>query len=749
MPRWPRRFSWDWGGVVAGLIVYAAVVTYLSSLRSENFFTGAWDLGINQQLLWTTAHGRLLYEAADLEVYGTHSFLQIHSTYVAFLVAPLYGAWPIPLTLFGLQAAGFASSGILLYLLARSTLQHRPLAFAVLTLYLASFAILAGLMFDFHWEVFLPAEFLAFYLLVYRRRYLLSLLPLALGTLTLEVFSFLAAAVLVLVLFERGQTLGFRWRPVARDQTVRMALLLIVVALVAYGIVRLFQFVVVPGVLGVASVGGGGPQGANAFIGFGANQVTFPHSMGYWLLLLASLAFLPLLSPRHLILSAPWFYFSVFVSPEFSSYFGSSQVFIAMPALIVAATFGLAKLERLDWEEVRTFALIGALLTGLAGLAALALLPSGSVHLLTYTAGPWFWIIAGLLVLASVVGFSMMSRNASATTPPSRRRLGRRTRRAVVPATLAAIVFTVLVLDTTLSPFPASNFGATPLSGYDFRFGENPTATEMPWLLSHLPADAQVLASNRLFSYVANDPNAWPVPWFVISAKNPAPYFPFTPSNLPQYVLADAQEFYLIPPFLQSDLFNGTIYGLSAYIYASWYPGTIYLFERGYAGSTASQDLGAREPLYVYSPSNLTVGPSGTVVPDPTAGFGSAIVAAPAVSLNATTAEVWSGPGDTFLPGNYTLTFWLKGSATNSSAGTSPIALLDATWTGVQNTSAFFRFPLTASQLSPTLWTRITVMLELAYPYPSVEFQGFLSVNEGKPMGTVELSSVVMTPQPA
>lgn len=738
----------DWAMVLGLLTGYAVLLTYLSNLRSENFFTSAWDLGISQQFLWTTAHGRLLYETADLEFYGAHSFLQVHSTYIAFLIVPLYAAAPYPLTLFALQSAVFSLSGIPLYFLARTVLERRSLAVALVALYLASFAITSALMYDFHWEAFLPVEFLTFYLLVERRHYALSLVPLVLGTLTLEVFPFLAGAVAVLVLVERGQALGFRWPALRHDRTSLVMVGMLVVALVAYAAIRWGQYVAIPALLGVPSVTGGGPAGVSLFLGLGANSTTLPHSLAYWSLLLATLGFLPLLSPRHLILSIPWFLFSVLAEPLFSAHFGDAPALIAFPALAVAAVFGLREVRKIDWADARSLLFVALVLVGTAALTILALVPGGSARLLGYSAGPIFWVCVGFLTVVGVLfvvvrHIGWPKRGGRALT------FARRIRKPATASVIVAVFVTILVFDTAMSPFNTANFGATPVPGYEFRFGENPTSSQMPFVVSYLSPNSQVLASDRLFPYVANDPNAWPIPWFVISPQNPVPGFPFTPTQLPQFVLLDAQEFSLVPVFLQNDLFNASLYGLVAYVYATWSPGTIYLFERGYQGPTAARDLASGQSVYEYTYANLSVGSSGAIVADPTSSSGEAITSVPTGPVNGTMSPVWYGPYQTFLPGNYTVTFNVKGTLTNLTEASQPIAYLDGTWQGSQNISSFFRVAINSSELSEAQWRPFEFPLRLAYPFPTVEFRGLLALLDGRSIGSISLESIVVRSVPA
>src|SRR5580698_7690161 len=86
---------------LAVAVVASAVLTFvLANVRLLEFDTTTWDFGIYQQSLWSASHGGPFYEAADWETGGFGSFLQVHSAFVLYLLAPVYGAFPSPELLF-------------------------------------------------------------------------------------------------------------------------------------------------------------------------------------------------------------------------------------------------------------------------------------------------------------------------------------------------------------------------------------------------------------------------------------------------------------------------------------------------------------------------------------------------------------------------------------------------------------------------------------------------------------------------
>jgi len=715
---------------------YVALLTYLGILRFDDFFTTNWDLGINQQMLWTAGHGRLLYETGDAEFFNVRSFLEVHSTFIAFLVVPLYALAPVPSTLFVLQGSVFVGSAFPLYLIARRAVRSRLLAFVVIGLYLLNFGVLAGLLYDFHWEAFVPLEFLTFFYLILTRRFWWSLLPLVAGICTLEVFPFLAGGVAVFVLYEEWEKAGFRWRPLFRSRDGRLAISLLAGMGVVYILLRLIQYVAIPYLVGSSGVASAVGQGIGSPFSFGASAFTLQHSADYWLLFIVSLAFLPVLAPKHLILTIPWFVFSVFLTPSFSSYFGNQYSLLAVATLSVAAVYGAGRIERYSPGSWLTGVGVGILL--LAGAAGVVAADTASTHLLSVRLS--VGLVALLIVPAIALGALLYldERRVPAPYPgPFRRlmnrRVGRRAQRSVVVVALACFVGVNLLL----SPLNVTNFQATPFPGYWFQYDQNPASSEMPWLTSFIPTDSVVLASDYLFPFVANNPNAWALPWYSFGPGEPPLYFPFSGSNLPPYVLIDTSDWGNLPASIGDQLFNVTTYGLVAYVYSTTFPGTLYLFELGFHGPTQARYLEKPSMDQYYSPASLATGSSGVYAANPFSRFGTVIDSTPATNPSYAQTCVWFGPYETILPGTYTLTASLQASLFPGGRAEIPILTMDA---GPEYLPQLFNVTLFSSDFLPYGWTELTWQLTVHEPYPLMEFRGYLTYINGSPNGYLTLN---------
>jgi uncharacterized membrane protein len=741
-----RARRWTWRpprdqlallGLAAGFVL---LITYLGELRYEEFFTTNWDLGINQQLLWTTAHGRLLYETGDAEFFGVQSFLEVHPAYIAFLLVPLYAVAPYPVTLFVVQAVMFALSVVPLYLLARSQLPNPSIVVLLLALYLLSFPALSAILYDFHWEAFVPLEYLTFFYLIWTRRFALSAVPLAAGLLTLEVFPFLVGGIALLWLIDRFRVLGGRWRSMARDWDSRFAVLLLAGMAVAYLVLRVVQYDVIPAAIGAASPG-------NVASGIGqpflpqVSSLTVGLSLTYWVLLFSALAFLPLLAPRFLVLSIPWFVYSVVLSPSFATQFGDQYAFLALAPLAVAMVFGAGRLEKkVRADDAHPFVLALAIV-GVAGLA-LALAAAFWSPVLLSRSIPWplYAVVTVPFALLTLIVIVAHRRTATPRRgPESWAQLRRWRTPRVRGALLGGALATFVAFNLLMSPLNTDNFQATPYPGYWLEYSSNPMSSEMGWITNRIPSGAVLLASDYLFPYVANDQNAWAVPWYTVVPGQPPVYFPFSATNLPTYVLTNQADWFNFPSSITSRLSNSSVYGLVAFVFMKPYPGTVSLYELDYHGAPQARYISKPPPVDFFTAQNLSTGPSGRVGLGPSAKFRQIIFSQPVSDPNSITSAIWYGPYVTLPPATYVITANLSGSLAHDGNSSQPILTMNG---GPFVVPPLYNISVYANQLSSTSWTNITWTLVLPVAYNLIEFRGYLTYVEGRANGHVELNYI-------
>lgn len=171
----PARKPWLPLVVVAcGAALYAGYTGWLSVLFHHRFGSGAFDLGIFDNVMFNTLKGNL-FRTTIMFSDGSNSFLLSHSNYILLLFVPIYAIYPAAETLLWIQAVGLAAGGIMLFLFART--QIRPCYAAVLSLAYFLYAPMhGGQFYDFHWLTLAPGfVFFLFYALAKNRPRLIAL----------------------------------------------------------------------------------------------------------------------------------------------------------------------------------------------------------------------------------------------------------------------------------------------------------------------------------------------------------------------------------------------------------------------------------------------------------------------------------------------------------------------------------------------------------------------------------------------
>ncbi len=296
------------------IAVYTVVFTLFSLLRYENFYTSNWDLGINMQELWTTTHGKLLWDSADYESAAVVSHLEVHTTYIALLFAIPYELLPSPVFLFTVQSFMISLTTVPLYLISRNYSNDMKKSIAIAFIFPLLFPVIASEMFDYHWMSFIPFYFFSLYYFVMKKRYYSSAALIALGAVTEEVFPFLAAS-LLLYFFLMDFNLGKKFRDLfSRTNAPLIALGIFSVAL--YISLNEIQFHLIPVILDNTN--------AVPYMYEYFQHPLLPDSfhigkiilgLAYWIVIYASVGFLGVLRLRHLIIAAPWMYYTFFVDP--------------------------------------------------------------------------------------------------------------------------------------------------------------------------------------------------------------------------------------------------------------------------------------------------------------------------------------------------------------------------------------------------------------------------------------------------
>ncbi len=654
--------------LLLAVVLYLAVAFALSWLRAIEFQTTTWDQGLYQQALWTTAHGRPLYETADVETGGYGSLLEVHSVFLLYLVAPLYGALPYEATLLGLQAVVVAAAAIPLFYLARDVTGSARLGLLAGVAYLCWTPTLSSNLYDFHPEAFLPLEIFSLVLCWNRGRYAAGFAVALVAFLTFEFAPLVAFCVGLAALLPRAGSLGAIRDAFAggarrgftalvrswRDVRVRASAVLMAASGAAYGILLWVRVSLLPALVphaaptsGVSGyVIGATPAALGLSLpnfGFG-----FEPKVAYWLLILGLLAFVPLLAPRALVLSMPWLVFTFFSANLNYVTLGFQYGFIAGSTVLVAFVFGLPRARR-------------------------------------------------------IVDALRERREAAPSRPPRAR-----SRPEGWAAVLAAITV-LLAVNVALTPVNPAMSNAGLGSAYRLSLTPPPGSGDVDALAALVPASATVVASDDLFPLVANDPNAYSFLW----DPDPQLYLPFSFSDPPAYVLVAEDRTDAVLGWLSSALYDPSVYGVRAVVWSSSI-GTVLLFEAGYHGS--AEVLGpSPSGGGTYFGGSLAAGPVGVVARDAGSADASVVENDPGAI-----GTVWYGPGLGLPAGNYTITVSVR--VEGIPGFPAPNATAPAVWIGALAWAepTFYGWSAPFGALDGPDFS--TVEFDVYLPSPTIEF---------------------------
>ena len=677
--------------LLAGLGVFVLVTTVLGELRVLELWSTTWDLGLYQQALWSTAHGRPFYEAADLETGGYGSFLQVHSAIVLYAVVPFYAAFPSPLTLFLIQSVVVAAAALPLYALALYRTRSTRRALLLSLLYLVWAPTLAGALYDFHIEAFVPLTYLSAALFWETRRYGYATAATVIGFLTMEIVPVLLFFLAAFLLVDRVlETDAFRrdpgLRPVGRLRSIARTLVarpqlplwcLTVASVAAYYALLVLRTTLLHDWFGFPSypviptgyVTGGDPGSLGLSLSY--LEIDLFGKLSYWVLLFALLGFLPLWSPRTVILIAPWAAFTFLSAYSKYTTLGFQYGLVAAGPIFVGAVWGLSRI------------------------------PS-----------PWL--------------------RAPSPAPRPRSRLGGVLRRARSPT--FAVVALLVAANVAFSPLDPILPTTTPGSAYQITYAPTASAAGVRSLASLIPANGTVVASDDLFPLVANDLSAYSLFW----DQNPNLTLPFGLTSLPDYVFLSEFRLPSVPTFLTATLYDPARYGVRGVAWGSP-AGAVLLFERSYVGPTQSFGAAPSGAVTVPPVNLFTVTGLLRYHPDPTSPSG-AYVASPFGAGGL----IWNGPNVDFAAGTYTVSFVLRAVAAGGlalPAADDPVVTLAA---GEFAEPGWFVKTLTYGELAGSVWQTVSFHVNVSAPTLSVTWPGYAL----DPGVEIDLAQITAVPSP-
>ena len=302
---WSR---WAPAVVVCAAALYAAWASYLTILNHHRFLTGAYDLGIYDNLMYSALKGHPFQSSVLFGERGGNS-LCTHAEYGMLLFLPFYALRPSAEALLVIQALMFGGAAIPLFYFAASQLPRWQAAVVALAYLL--FAPLHGAQFyDFHWlPLAMFFHFLLYWALCRGKSWVIALTLLVLFALREDTAPGLAVLGLALMLSGARARLGAL---IAGVSCVWFALnkFVIMPSLGSWWFDLLYKDLIAPGEHGGGSIFKTLLINPLYVLGTLLSEAKF----AYLLHLLAPLAFLPLRRPLFALFLIPGALFTLLTS---------------------------------------------------------------------------------------------------------------------------------------------------------------------------------------------------------------------------------------------------------------------------------------------------------------------------------------------------------------------------------------------------------------------------------------------------
>ena len=326
------------------------------------------------------ATGGWYWETTSYIRTGVPTLLGIHFSWVAFAIYPVYWALPSASTLFVIQAAVVAFAALPLQRLTQLVTGSPKKGLVAAFLYLIWAPLYAGMPGTFHLESFLPLELFGLVLLWCQGRYLLGLIVGVFAGFTLDVgpvLSFLIGAMFLTYPIQslwvrRSQPVdlpristgppepssgppgrthpvpepsvpwGRRLYGMLRTPLFQMSLALMVISVAVFFAVRFLE-ADFPGWVGLS--GPSLPILRVAGLASSNWSASLQLKIEFWLLLFATVGFLPFLYPRGVILLAPWMLYTFLEAQNEWYNLLTAYMAIAAVPLFIGVAFGLKRIS--------------------------------------------------------------------------------------------------------------------------------------------------------------------------------------------------------------------------------------------------------------------------------------------------------------------------------------------------------------------------------------------------------------------
>jgi uncharacterized membrane protein len=359
-------------------------IAFFSIFLAQNhyiFNTYAWDLGIFNQVLWSTLHGKPFYYTLEPFWSRYNNFLATHFSPILVLVLPFYALYPKPETLFVLNSAIIALGVIVAHKLSYLLLKNEKYATIFSFLFLFNPLVIGQAFSSFHLETFFMTLMMFTIYFFAKKDWWKYFISLALTLMTIEY------AAIPLIFFGIAMLLTInKWRSLSYGVKFLIPLITIILSLLYFVLVQNMQLAL--GLIKLNIHQEWKILGASSIIEVPLKVLENPvaalnalsydsfYKIWYLLMIFAPLFFLPLLEPTYLLPTLPWFIISLFSNyPAYYVIFTHYPAFIA-PFIFLATIYSFKKIaENKNTKVVKLKKLLPKIMLALTTVSLLVATP--------------------------------------------------------------------------------------------------------------------------------------------------------------------------------------------------------------------------------------------------------------------------------------------------------------------------------------------------------------------------------------
>lgn len=292
------------------VLLYTVVFTYLSWVRYANLNAPTFDMGAFIQATYSSFNGTPIFTGSPVITAGAFglNYLEVHFSPILYVISPFLHVFDPAATLFVIQWFFLGLGAIFVYRICLIETRNNNLSLVASLVYLLYPPTIMSAMYDFHELALFPVLFLGIYYGLITKRNGLAILCIVAGIMTQEAFMLILPFVAFQMIANEAYELGgiTKILRVKRSHLVLYSVMIIVSLVLFYLVVFVIMRNLNPNRTNLITSSSGYGLGIQDL------AVGLQYKAFYWVVLLGTLGFLPIIGIRKAFVYAPLFFLTLF-----------------------------------------------------------------------------------------------------------------------------------------------------------------------------------------------------------------------------------------------------------------------------------------------------------------------------------------------------------------------------------------------------------------------------------------------------